>query len=190
MLTKTSTMRTSSSTTLNTSKFFSSAESNRSPKTKIKKKNGETKGIDSHFNLETEIVVIKKERTSKKSFAFAEEKTPAKTDRNHYLNLNKKTLKYYDEFNNEILINSILKKGFHVRRASNYSVSTPKVINKKTVKFADEVEASPTKPLAQIIKVESYRNYNIYGMDRILDNDKPEEEAKVKAACQCSCIVF
>jgi hypothetical protein len=68
-------------------------------------------------------------------------------------------------------------------------LNTPIQKNMETDNKAKEVNSNNMKPLAQIIKVPSYRKFNIYGSEVCLYNEEEEEEeAKVK--CKCACLVF
>lgn len=127
---------------------------------------------------------------------------------NNTNSLKKQKLKIIDNINNtEFLVKPILKKIYVHRMGGKYNSSTPsnpssknlnKLTKNKNVKFVDcenyvkdeedEMVLITPKPLAQVISVESYRNFNIYFGDK--DDCEANEKKTDKAVCQCSCQIF
>lgn len=229
-ITKSSTIRSVSSSNLTapTTNNSPNSKSKKSPRSKIKNdtissRSSRLSGTENEtedLNLESQLVVIKKERklTSNglNTINTNLQNTPVTKKLPHT------TLKYCDEFGNEIIVKSIMKKSRYGRRSSNstqHIIHTPN-LNKKSVKFIDEIgesknekydilsmnsnnedknvnhQTTSTRPLAEVIQVESYRNFNIYGGgDRNSKfnfnmNGEEEDEAFTKNACKCSCIIF
>jgi hypothetical protein len=173
MLTKTNTMRSSSSTLIN-----SNSDSNRSPK-KVRAYIRKESGSDTFFTINeepkinAELVVVKKE---KKMDSFKDNVNGSiKSSRNlnvnsqllnnpsfekihnHNQNNQKKPLKIFDDDGGEIIVKAILKKKTHFRRASNGTNNTVSntltpganninniSIKKKSVRFVDQIEGVPS----------------------------------------------
>jgi hypothetical protein len=112
-----------------------------------------------------------------------------KSDSNSSSNLlkiksNKKQIKIIDENNNEFTLKPILKNKNKKRfiRPVNRNVTE---YQGKSIKFVDQV-IDINKPLAHIMVVESYREFN----KQTEHIPKEIPEGKEKADCSCACSIF
>ena len=121
-------------------------------------------------------------------------------------NYNKLELKLYDDNNlngiipNEtVIIKPILKKSSFLRKETEDVIPPQEVKKKLNVKFVDEdnfsLDDSNEKnntikqPLAEILMVESYRNYKIYaGSDNFKNYINEDKDDKI--SCRCHCVIF
>jgi len=120
---------------------------------------------------------------------------------------NKLELKLYDDnnlngkFSNDIvIIKPILKKSSFLRKETEEDVILTQEVKKNlNVKFVDEdnfilddnneLVNTIKQPLAEILMVESYRNYKIYAGSTDFRNNR-DEDSDDKIACRCYCVIF
>jgi hypothetical protein len=212
------TMRSSASTSITTLAFScDSFKSPSRKKSKERDDYSSCSNTDSDKNkrfINSEIILIRKEKTvdkqspsklDKRSSSNLKQndradgsKSPVKIQLNTKSNLKMLEASSLVQLNsmNEPSVRPILKKksSFHIR------IDKPieEVAKSKSVKFVDadnfymnedneEVEI-PKRPLADIIRVESYRHYKIYAGSG--DPTPAEDDSETKTMCRCACLVF
>ncbi len=99
----------------------------------------------------------------------------------------KKTVRFPDTQNNVVTVNGAKFLNVNNQEKEEYENQEGSDFNK----LAKMNTNCNDKQLAEVINVESYRNYNIYKIHYRYDHDyKKEEDKKDKTQCKCQCIVF
>jgi hypothetical protein len=168
--------------------------------------------------MNSEIILIRKEKTVEKPpvttknekrasfYSKNSEKSDGSKSPSKIQLSSKKDLKLLDNASislalypvSEAPTRSILKKKSSMRvRLERQETVLPK---EKSVKFVDcdnvlinennEEIIIPKQPLAEIIKVESYRHYKIYAGSTVENVNVPEEDSNIKTFCRCACVIY
>jgi|LauGreDrversion4_2_1035121.scaffolds.fasta_scaffold68658_3 hypothetical protein len=202
MYNKTNTLRTSSSTLITSSPYLESARSQKTrtqSSEKVSVSDWVTIDVQKKENPTTQPDFVKKEKVVKKHISFSEIKEEV---RQSLKNPPAKKITINDKSKS-----LVLKKGFIINDNHPSNETKKSCIKnkssgqkKKAVKFVDQVNSVlnefdeevsvSAKPLAQVVNVESYKNYLIYS--KVLRNEESntEEGGTNKTVCECSCIVF